>query len=350
MILAELAAIAQRFTPLEVAGELQAAKPLGEGNINTSWQLRAKDGAHWVLQRLNAGVFSDPEAIMNNALLSTAHLKMKEFPHEFPHFATADTVHWVWEAGSMWRLYPFLTGVVHPTPKPAAAHQAASAFGRLAADLIDLSPTKLGVTLPGFHDLEHRLAELGAAANIDACGRLQKAETTVSALLKHRDLVLLPQRETLPLRVVHGDAKIANLLFATKDDAAPVAAILDLDTLMAGYLFYDFGDLMRSCCLRAPGDDDADFNLDDDMLEALVQGYLVGLQGRLDSAERASLSWAAAYVSCTLAVRFATDYLAGDVYFRTQYEGQNLNRAKAQLGCLKGYVAAHDRIMRKLSI
>jgi Ser/Thr protein kinase RdoA (MazF antagonist) len=253
------------------------------------------------------------------------------------------------DEGRVWRGFPFLEGTVsHERPAHAGqALEAARAFGRFAAGLADLPPPRLRTTIPGFHDLAGRRAALEAAAAADPLGRagalareLDAARAAGEAIAAHVD------ESALPRRVVHNDCKLNNLLFDAERDEA--LCVVDLDTVMEGALSHDFGELARTATNPRPEDEpDPDtVRVELDLHEALARGYLEGAAPLLTAAELAALPFAGARMAFENAIRFLTDYLQGDVYFRIVRPSHNLDRHRSQLRLAERLLAARAETAR----
>jgi Ser/Thr protein kinase RdoA (MazF antagonist) len=224
------------------------------------------------------------------------------------------------------------------------ARAAAQAFGAFITDLQDLPIEAIRPSIPGLHDTPARLAALQAAAERDALGRAAEAGPELAALLDRKATAAQLADAQLPLRVVHNDTKLNNVLFDQTTDRP--LCVVDLDTVMPGLALHDFGDLVRSAA--ASGLEDAahvQFRLE--LFDALVTGYLDGAGAILSDIERVLLAVAPSVITLELAARFLTDYLQGDRYFKTDRAGQNLDRCRAQLALLED-MERHESQMRRV--
>jgi aminoglycoside phosphotransferase (APT) family kinase protein len=261
---------------------------------------------------------------------------------------------WLRQPGGGWRAYEYVEGTVtlERAETPEQAYQAALAFGAFSALLCDLPDPPLHETIPGFHDTLGRVHALADAIRRDPQGRVAGAEAEIGALAGHWELArrmpALARSGGLRLRVVHNDTKLNNVLFDAASGRA--ACVIDLDTVMPGYLAYDFGDLVRSAANAAPeeGADPARAELRMPIFEALANGYLEGTRGMLDAADRESLAFAGPLLAFEVAVRFLTDHLCGDAYFRVAHPGQNLERCRVQLALLASMRARERDMARSL--
>ena len=239
------------------------------------------------------------------------------------------------DEGDFWRTYLFVEGshALDSARRPEDGYQAARAFGGFLADLADLPGTDLVETIAGFHDLDARMQALTRAARTDAFGRLPdaRAELARAEALHARVARILGGADPLPRRVVHNDCKLNNVLL--DDITGRGLCVIDLDTVMEGTVLCDFGDLVRSAASSSPEDerdlDNIRFELD--RFEALTRGYLDGVGAQLSRPERAALALAGPRMTLETGVRFLTDHLEGDVYFRTGRSAHNLDRCRCQL-------------------
>ncbi|WP_295880395.1 phosphotransferase enzyme family protein [uncultured Thiohalocapsa sp.] len=325
--------IARRFlgnaqAPLTVA-------PLGDGLINHSWRVQSAAGA-FVLQRINGQVFPAPERIMDNlTALAAAAQERPELAVRLPALArTADHLSYVRDAdGAVWRLMeciePSRTLKRLDTARQAAeAGRLLGRFHRLGASL---DPAALAVTLPGFHHTPTYLATLDAAAtepqraadSADALAFIDARRSLVDVL----DAALAAGRTRL--RLIHGDPKLDNMLFDAAGERA--LCLIDLDTVQPGLLHHDIGDCLRSCCNRAgeAGADTVHFDLG--LGEALLAGYADAAKDLLTPAEIDLIAPAIRLIPLELGIRFLTDHLQGDRWFRVRRRGENLTKARRQL-------------------
>ena len=321
-------------------GDLASWRALGDGHIHDTLLLEC-DGGRFVLQRLNAAVFPDLDALLENAVRITEHLRAGLLARGAPDverrvlglLRTSDGALCHRDAGGeAWRCTAYIEGSVSRSQArgPEDAHTAARAFGVFARALGDLEPPPV-VTLPGFHDLPGRRAELESALAADAAGRAVAVKKDVTAVFAQCDHLLGEHDlSRLPVRVVHNDCKLNNLLFDERSGEA--LCVVDLDTVMEGSLVYDFGELTRTASCPAEEDerDLAKIRVDRSLLTSLTAGYVEGAGDLVTEDERAALPLAGARLALENALRFLADHLAGDVYFRIERAGQNLDRHRAQ--------------------
>ncbi|MBS1766373.1 MAG: aminoglycoside phosphotransferase family protein [Acidobacteria bacterium] len=305
----------------------------GTGHIHQTFRVDCENGA-LVLQRLNETVFPDLDAVMANFTAVTGHLRAKRLGAvlEAVPARAGGLLHR--NAEGAWRCTRFIEGGRMPL-EPATmgdAHAAAFALGRFAALLADLPIASLREPLPGFHDTRARFEAFRAVAD--------RSEPSAFAFTRESLADALPAMG-LPLRPVHNDTKLANVLLdATSGEGL---CVMDLDTVMPGLVAHDFGDLVRSAAFDGGEADDA-IRLDLDRLEALAKGYLAGVGDALTAGERASLGLGARVIAYELGLRFLTDHLSGDRYFAVTHRGQNLARAHAQFARLRALEAQADQV------
>jgi Ser/Thr protein kinase RdoA (MazF antagonist) len=320
--------------------------PFGEGLIHETLLLRQAN-KKWILQGFNDSVFRFPDRIDHNLNLLSSHQADPPLPFQLP--LPLPNVHGTGLTrieGSYYRLFDYVEGkTLQQIQQPAQARLAAQAYGKFAAWAAKLPATELQETIPNFHRLDLRFARLVEVAN-HAPPLTQDVQALVQSYLAQQPLVAwyLEQLPELPLRTTHNDTKINNLIFTSSLDA--VEAIVDLDTLMAGYLLYDFGDLVRTvaCTLPETAIEWEQVKLLPDLFEQLLFGYWQGLGGTLSPAEANSLRHGGAVMTLIMGLRFLTDHLEGNVYYRVSYPEQNLHRAKNQLALLHSQQAQAEAL------
>jgi Ser/Thr protein kinase RdoA (MazF antagonist) len=319
-------AIAAQF-----AGSVTAVAPFGAGHINQTFLAQTPD-ADYVVQRINRAVFADPEAVMANILVVRRHLDGALVPEPMPARDGRWLVYDGPDAWRAWRRAPNAAPTAEITPDTAGS--AARLLGRFHAALADLDPLTITETLPRFHDPGRRLAALRTAVAEDAVGRVATVSGEIAEALDAAPLVELAAALTarVPTRVAHNDAKLDNVLFREGE----AVCLVDLDTVMPGAWFWDVGDLLRTASTTAPEDDPISERavVDPELYHAVIDGYRLGVEPASDASETEALEVAGAIVTYEQALRFLTDWIEGDVYYRTSRPGQNLDRARAQLRLL----------------
>jgi hypothetical protein len=343
------------------AGELLAAAPHGAGHIHDTYLVRFERGPAGgvaILQRLNLRVFPDPARLMENIVRVTAHQRVKLAGEDDAErralrvLPAADGSGW-WRdaAGAVWRAYAWIPGTRPPDALDALAEarQAALAFARFQRQLADLAPPRLHETIPDFHHTPKRFAAFAAAVAADGRGRAAGAAAEIEYAGRQEPLAgaLLDawRRGLLVERVTHNDTKLDNVLFDARDGRA--LCVIDLDTVMPGLPLWDFGDMVRSASLPVEDErDPARLTASVEVFGALAAGYVEGLGEMLLPAERERLALAGQLLVYECGLRFLTDHLQGDVYFRIHRPDQNLDRARAHFAMLRSLLEREEALQR----
>ena len=320
----------------------------GSGHINDTFKVETARGERFVLQRVNIGIF-DAEILKANFLRVTSHLAAKGVK-------SLEVVGYE----NPWRLFRFLDGYVSSdlVTRPAEAELVAASFAKFQNDLADLPPPRLGEIIPKFHDTIDRLRLLDEAAARDAVGRKKDVSAELRFVDAHREeaarVVRLMASGDIPERITHNDTKINNImvpssLLPRSSSLSPV--VIDLDTVMPGSALYDFGDMVRTSTAAA-AEDERDLSKvysKKDYFEALVRGYLSQAKF-LNDAELENLAFSGRLITLTIGIRFLTDYLAGDTYFRTSCAEHNIVRCRTQFKMVESMEAQaeeYETIVRK---
>lgn len=340
---ADLRRTVERFA---IDGLLLNVVPLQRGHIHdtfvSTWR---QDGGNrrFLHQRMNDKVFQDIPAVMHNIDLVSKHLRGRATAAAVPTGFTGLELVMTREHRSYlvtkhgpWRTYKFVEGCssFDQCRSPEHAYEAARAFGWFQAELADLDATQLRETLPRFFSTPHRLRQYDDALAGDPVARAAGCLAEIKFVSARRAMgsVIddLLKEGRIPLRTVHGDTKLNNVLF--DDSTGKARCIVDLDTCMPGYSLYDFGDLVRFTAATSSEDerDHEKVGTDLALYRALVDGYLSTTRGFLTDKEVELMPFAARLVTFTIGLRFLSDHLAGDVYFKVHREGHNLDRARVQ--------------------
>ncbi len=339
-----------------IKGEFAGAAPYGSGHINDSYCAvfhRSGARSHYILQRINHHVFKSPVTLMENIERVTAHLaaQLSRHPDRERRVLTliptrSGGVMHVDAEGNFWRAYRFIhVAKTYDSVKSARqAFQAAKAFGEFQRMLADLPAPRLHDTIPDFHYTPKRFAALEQAIAADVAGRVALARPEIEFALARKSLARVLVDSGLPERVTHNDTKINNVLL---DDATGEGTcVIDLDTVMPGLAAYDFGDMVRTATCPAPEDEQdlSKVHMQFPLFEALARGYMSTAGGFLTPEEKESLAVAGKLITFEIAVRFLTDYLSGDTYFKVHREGHNLDRSRSQFQMLASLEEQEDRI------
>jgi len=337
---AALVAIAEQFTPMPVIH----LAPLGQGNINATFLAQIQAGPPFVLQRLNSQVFPHPQQVIRNLRTVSQHVQSRlqraclprrwELPQLLPTRSGED--YWMDDTGALWRALSFVanTQVVETLQTEPQAREVGYALGLFHWLLSDLPPHRLADTLEGFHITPRYLAHyqrLQATTRVPA-----SPEVTYCRQFICDRIPLVPVLETakakghLPLRLMHGDPKVNNVLFDSTSHQA--VSLVDLDTVKPGLVQYDIGDCLRSGCNPAGEEteqlDSVEFDVD--RCRALLQGYCTAAHAYLTPADYHYIYDATRLIAFELGLRFFSDYLAGNVYFQVTHPDHNLMRALVQ--------------------
>ncbi len=339
------------------------------GHINDTFVVRVGlngRSQRYILQRINHHVFRQPEALMSNIMRVTTFLREKiEREGGNPDRETLTLIptkdgqlYHATPDGDFWRAYRYIDGArTYMQPEhPDQLFQAGRAFGRFMRLLDDFPAEELHETIPDFHHTPKRFAALTRAVDADAHNRARTARAFIAqaeARAEKMGLVITALAAgDLPQRVTHNDTKFNNVLL---DDASGEAVcVVDLDTVMPGSALYDFGDFVRTGANTGAEDEQNldQVNLDLDYFDAIARGFLQETEGALTPLEREWLPLSAWLLTFEVAMRFLTDYLNGDVYFRTHRPDHNLERARAQFKLaadMESKEASMARIIRRYS-
>ncbi len=329
-----------------IDGQLRSIESFDRGHIHdtylSAWDVGEASPRRYLHQRLNDRVFHDLPCLMHNIEQVISHLDQKLTDTDDREFRvlrlirTLDGLSWTREDSGAWRTYDFIenTRSHDACHGPEEAFEAARAFGRFQFHLRDLDVGDLRETIPNFFSSPFRLRQFEEALSSDPLDRSAEVASEIRFVRERMGMVDVIEDHLrngrFPLRIVHGDTKLNNVLF--DNDTGRAVSVVDLDTCMAGWTLYDFGDLVRFTAATSAEDErDLDqVGMDVELYRALVDGFLDGAAGTLTSLERDLMPFAARLVTFTVGLRFLTDHIAGDVYFKTARSGHNLDRARVQ--------------------
>ncbi|MCM1450229.1 MAG: aminoglycoside phosphotransferase family protein [Clostridiales bacterium] len=316
--------------------------PLGNGLINSTMLVTTPTGQRYVLQRINTNVFPNVEGLQDNIDRVTTHLRGKLAERGItdlerhclrflPNITTGKS--YFFDGKDYWRIMVYIAdSVTYEAVTPQLAEVAGRAFGDFEKMLADMSPLPVE-TIENFHNMEFRLKQFDDAIKADTTGRLAEVKNLVDDMLTLVPLATTAERlfneGKLPLRVCHCDTKVNNMLF---DKEGNVLCVIDLDTVMPGYVLSDYGDFMRTAANNAPEDepDLSKISINRDIYDAFTRGYLESAREFLTDTEVGLLPHGLFRFAYMQAVRFLTDYLNGDTYYKINYPDHNLVRARAQ--------------------
>lgn len=342
----------------EIRGEFVGASPWGSGHINDSYRAVFHQGdaqTRFILQRINTGIFRHPVTMMENIQRVTSHLaaKVAGEPDRDRRVLTLIPARngraWHVDAeGGYWRTYRFIekTRTYDAVESAEQAFQAAKAFGRFQQLLVDLPPPRLHDTIPDFHNTPKRLDAWKQSLAADVSGRAALAKHEIDFVLSRQSIARVLVDAGLPERVTHNDTKLNNVLL--DEDSGEGICVIDLDTVMPGLALYDFGDMVRTATSPAEEDerDLSKVGLQFPMFEALVRGYLSSAGGFLTKMEKEQLVTSGKLIAFEQGIRFLTDYLAGDVYYKVHREHHNLDRCRTQFKLVESIEQKEEQMER----
>lgn len=344
----------------KLEGEIIDSVPFGSGHINDTFKITTNSLQNnlYLLQRINHHIFQDVEGLMNNIESVCKHLKEKlahlgekeVLKRTMTIVPTYDNKNYYQdENGDYWRVFHLIpeTRSYDILETQEQAYSGGMAFGQFQKQLSDLDPKTIVEILPNFHNIEFRLSNLRDAIEKNPAKRVEKIQDLLDYIFereeKMRTVLELGRSNKLPLRITHNDTKFNNVLL-DKDDN--VQCVIDLDTVMPGYVAYDFGDAIRTI-INSAAEDEADVSkivLNIPLFQSFTAGYLSEVKEFLTDAEVDSLIPAVHLLPYMQAVRFLTDYINGDTYYKIAYPEHNLVRTKAQLKLVHELEVNNDKL------
>ncbi len=335
------------FNLFEAEGTFLAGEPFGSGHIHDTFMIKTAepDKDNYILQKLNNRVFRKIPELQENIERVTKHLynKLLVIPGSdlkrecLSLVPTKEGKSWLTDKeGSYWRMYIFISDhhSYNIVDTPGKAFEGGKAIGRFQAMLSDLPGKPLHETIPWFHDIEKRIESFIMTLDADRLNRASAAAAEIAFVMKRAEkmkiILKLGREGRIPLRITHNDTKFNNILLDSNDKAL---CVIDLDTVMPGYVHYDFGDSIRTAANTAAEDEEdlSKVGMDITLFEAFAKGYLPETESILNKTEKEYLAFAPQLITYTIAVRFLTDFLDGDNYFKIHHVNHNLQRTRAQL-------------------
>ena len=334
-----------------IPGEYQFCEEIKVGNVNKTYKVtfEGPDPMYpektrrksYIVQSVNTFAFKNPMQVMDNIDKVTEYIHAKDPDRRALHFHhTQDRKTYVFDESGFWRLFNFIPSVTYSaTDNLRVIRNAGLAFGDFQMMLSDFDASQLNETIPDFHNTIKRYEQLEAQVAADPVGRVQEVRAEIAWLQSVKEqackLTQLQLDGVLPLRVTHNDTKINNVLFDKETDDALV--VIDLDTVMPGLVGHDFGDAVRFAANLVEEDsaepEKAGVNMD--IFRAFAEGFLSKTAKSLTQPEIDTLALSCFALTCELAARFLADYIAGDVYFKTNYAEHNLVRTRCQIALAK---------------
>jgi Ser/Thr protein kinase RdoA (MazF antagonist) len=354
----KLKAIASMF---DIRGTIEEIAPFGSGHINDTYRVKTSetDAPDYVLQRINNTVFPPVDLLQNNIRRITDHQRAcltargeGDIERKALQIVPAVDGGLYWldpETQKYWRVMILIPGSrSYEQVTPELSYYTGRAFGdfqEMMASLPLENGETLGAVIPNFHNMEFRLQQLDDAIRENKAGRVEKVRPLIDEILSRAEEMCLPQRLAregkLPLRIAHCDTKVNNVLFDVATDR--VLCVIDLDTCMPGFVMSDFGDFVRTGA-NTGDEDDKDLSrvgLNVEIYKAFAKGYLETARAFLTPMEIEMLPFGARLLTYMQTVRFLTDYLNGDTYYKIHSPEHNLERTLAQLTMLKS-IESHD--------
>lgn len=346
-----------------VEGTPAECRRYGSGHINDTFLLRTGDGEQdhfYILQRMNTHVFHDPKGLMKNISGVTTYLREQIVrTGGDPQRETLTLVrtkagedYYVDSLGSWWRMYLLIPDAVgyDTAEKEGVFYQSAKAFGHFQRLLDQYPVSLLTETIPDFHNTPKRFETFCRAVEEDVCGRAQDVGSEIAFFMDRKGEMSLVmdqlERGEIPRRVTHNDTKLNNVLIDIHTGQA--VCVIDLDTVMPGTAVFDFSDSIRFGANTAAEDekDLSKVSLSLPLYETYAKGFLEGCGGSLTDAEVRLLPWGAKIMTLECGMRFLTDYLEGDKYFRIHRPGHNLDRARTQIALVADMERKWDEMGR----
>ena len=342
----------------QIDGEFAAATAHGSGHINDSYCATFRQAGmpvRYMLQRINHSIFKNPIAVMENIQLVTSHLSAKVSGEPdcsrlvLTLIPARDERAWHVDAdGSYWRTYRFVENAhtYDAVESTDQAFQAAKAFGRFQKLLVDLPAPRLHDSIKDFHHTLQRFMALEQAIASDVAGRAILAKPEIEFAFAHRPITSVLLDANLPERITHNDTKFNNVML--DDVTGEGICVIDLDTVMPGLALYDFGDMVRTATSPAKEDerDLSKVTMQFPMFEALVRGYLASAGDFSTKAEKQHLVFSGKLMTFEQGIRFLTDYLRGDAYYKVSRDEHNLDRCRTQFKLLESIEQQEERMDR----
>ena len=355
--------IKQAIRQFNFEGKYISAEELKSGNINSTYRLTFSkpDGTknNYVLQRINTTVFKDPYGVMENITNIIDHIDKKlidkgeDTTRRLLHFIAVKDGSYLWKDpnGGYWRAYAFVDGVTayNSIEDPALFYEAGRGFGEFQKNLFDFPAEILNETIVDFHNTKRRFYAFVAALAEDRAGRVNQLESEIDFFFDRRkmmgEIVDKIDAGILPIRVTHNDTKLNNVLIDNSTGKA--VCVIDLDTVMPGSSLYDYGDAIRYGASTAAEDepDVSKISLNMELFRLFTKGFVEEISNALTKDEIHYLPLGVKVMTCELALRFLTDYINGDEYFKINSPDHNLVRARAQMKLLTEVEKKYDEMI-----
>lgn len=353
----------QILSQFQTEGNLVSAEPFGNGHINDTLKVTDDKGEiKYVLQRINHHIFTDVDMLQNNIHVVTSQIRKtleergeSDIDRKVLTFLpTKDGKRYYFDGDSYWRVCLFIPrSQSFEEVTPELSYEAGKAFGEFQSMLADLPEGALGETIPNFHNMEFRLQQFRDAVKANAAGRLDEVQDLVDEIEKRAEAMCIQEKlyreGQLKKRTNHCDTKVNNIMF---DEAGKVLCVIDLDTVMPGFVLSDIGDFIRTGA-NTGAEDDPDLDkvgVNMEIFRAYTRGYMETAKSFLTPQEIKLLPYGGRLLTYMQTVRFLTDYLNGDTYYKIHSPKHNLQRTKAQfklLQSLEAHAAEMDEFMNQ---
>jgi len=338
--------------------------PYGNGHINDTfcavYEFKGKQ-FRFIRQRVNKNIFKNVPALMNNIDIVIKHQHNKLLQEKVDNLdkrvltlvpTKNGKIFFVDSNGDYWRTYVFLEGLItlETVEKPEHAFEAAKAFGEFQYRLADLDSGKIVETIPDFHHTRSRFNNLIKAIEEDKFNRAKNVREEIDFALKRESitdlLINLQKIGLIPTRITHNDTKLNNVMLSEKTGEG--MCVIDLDTVMPGLALYDFGDMVRTSTNKADEDerDLSKVNMEIKMFKALVEGFLHSAGDILVEKEIELLPFSGKLITFEIGIRFLTDYLQGDSYFKIHRENQNIDRCRKQFKMVESMEEQEEKMAK----
>lgn len=348
----------------QIYGEIQHAETFKIGHINETYSATYDQGGtrvRYIHQKINSHVFQNPPAVMKNLMRVTTHLRRKLELQEASDITRRSLILIPTRNGQsfyrngnneFWRTFVFVEGVqtFESVQSPEQALQAGRAFGEFQSLLVDLPGGRLIETIPNFHNTRKRFTALQQAIQKDHYNRAREAKAEIDFALAHENIVDVildaMARGRIPERITHNDTKFNNVMLDMKTGEA--MCVVDLDTVMPGCALYDFGDMVRTTTSPTLEDekDLAKVTMQMPVFKKLAEGYFSNAGSFLTQAEKNLMAFSGKLITFEIGIRFLTDFLSGDTYFRIHRPGHNLDRSRTQFKLVES-IEQQEKAMQK---
>lgn len=334
------------------------------GHINDTFLVKCNQNQNYILQKINKNVFTTPELLINNMVTVTEHIRKKltlQKENEILRkvvtlYPNIDGGYFYLDAdNNYWRAMHYIenTKTYNFPNSTKLVYNCSKAFGEFQKQLLDIEIDSVEDVIPDFHNGKKRFASFKAAVEKDTVSRVKFCKNEIDFIISNSNtfdaVPLLIKEKSLPVRITHNDTKINNVLIDVETDEA--VCVIDLDTVMKGSVLFDFGDMVRTATSHSD-EDEKDLSkvfLDINYFEALVSGYSASVAEFLNNCEKENLVFSAKLITLVIGMRFLTDYILGDTYFKIKYEHQNFDRAKVQFQIVRSIMQQEEKMKKIIS-